>query len=291
MLRSPGHPIALINRRFERWDPLADTYAAITEADPELQERLAAVLELRAGDPQQRSMLESYTAELDLPSGARVLEVGCGTGAVCRYLATLPDAAEVVGLDPSALFIERARKLSGAGKLEFIVGDGRRLEFDDGLFDAVVFHTTLCHVPDCRIAVAEASRVLGAGGRLAVFDGDYATTTAATGPGDPLQTCIDAAMRALVHDPWLMRRLGALLRDAGFGETRLCGHSFVQTTDPDYMLTLVERGADALVAEGGIGAATAEGLKAEAHARVEAGNFFGHIAYVSAIARLADVER
>src|ERR1700732_3705438 len=108
---------------------MADAYAAITEADLEVQERLAGVLELRAADPQQRSMLESYTAELDLPGGARVLEVGCGTGAVSRYLPTLPSAAEVVGLDPCALFIERARELTADPMVEFAVGDGRKLDF------------------------------------------------------------------------------------------------------------------------------------------------------------------
>ena len=41
----------------------------------------------------------------------------------------------------------------------------------------VVFHTTLCHVPGPELALTEASRVLVAGGLLAVFDGDYATTT------------------------------------------------------------------------------------------------------------------
>ena len=35
------------------------------------------------------------------PAGARVLGVGCGTGAVTRELAAWPGVAEVVGLDPS----------------------------------------------------------------------------------------------------------------------------------------------------------------------------------------------
>jgi hypothetical protein len=59
----------------------------------------------------------------------------------------------------------------------------------------------------------------------------------------------------------------------------------VETSEAQYMLTIVDRGADILHATGGIGAETAAALKAEARRRVEAGVFFGHIAYVSLTAR------
>ncbi len=47
----------------------------------------------------------------------------------------------------------------------------------------------------------------------------------------------------------------------------------------------VDRGADALVASGRIGADMAAALKAEALRRVTAGTYFGHIAYMSLVAR------
>jgi hypothetical protein len=64
-------------------------------------------------------------------------------------------------------------------------------------------------------------------------------------------------------------------------------HGFVETAEADYMLTLVDRGADVLVASGRLGEPAAEALKAEAVGRVERDEFFGHIAYLSVIARLA----
>ena len=51
------------------------------------------------------------------------------------------------------------------------------------------------------------------------------------------------------------------------------------------MLTIVERGADMRCASRRIGDATAAALKAEARRRVDAGTFFGHIAYGSLVAR------
>lgn len=186
---------------------MPDVYLTIAEAEAELQEQLATVLELRAADPQQREMLEEYTAELELPSRAsELLEVGCGTGAVSRFLATLPGVAHVTGVDPSPLFLARARELAGDGAIDFAVGDARDLGFDDGSFDVLVFHTSLCHVPECERALAEAHRVLRPGGRLVVFDGDYATMTFALDARDPLQSCAAAVLEMLVYDPWLMRR-------------------------------------------------------------------------------------
>ena len=192
---------------------MPDVYAMITEVDPDLQEQLATVLELRAADPAQRAMLAEYTAGLDLPDGGAVLEVGCGTGPVCRHLATLPGVASVTGVDPSPLFVERARELSP--DLTFAVGDGRALDLPDDGFDAVVFHTSLCHIPDVELALAEARRVLRPGGRLAAFDGDYATMTFARDAADPLQSCAAAVIEMVVFDPWLMRRIVPLVTAAG----------------------------------------------------------------------------
>jgi ubiquinone/menaquinone biosynthesis C-methylase UbiE len=262
-----------------------DVYAEIASADKHVQARIADVLELRAADSQQRAMLESYTSKLSLRAEARVLEVGCGTGAVSRFLAQHPVIEEVVGVDPCDLFIERARELTDDSNVGFEVGDGRDLDFPDETFDAVVFHTTLCHVPECELALAEAQRVLLPRGQVVIFDGDYATTTVAIHANDPLQACVDAAIASLVHDPWLVRRITRLLEAAGFSGCELRGYAYTQTSDADYMVTLIERGADALAADGKLTTTTAEAMKEEAHARVETGSFFGHIAYASAIAQ------
>jgi ubiquinone/menaquinone biosynthesis C-methylase UbiE len=264
---------------------MPDVYATIDAADEAVQERLAEVLELRAADGAQQAMLADYLADLPLREGGRVLEVGCGTGAVARTIAVRDGVGEVVGLDPSPVFVERAKQIAaGVGNLSYVVGSGTALAFDDGSFDAVVFHTVLSHIPAAGAALAEAARVTAAGGALAVFDGDYATTTVAVGDDDPLQACVDAALTALVHDRYLVRHLGTLVRAAGWEIVRLRSHGYVESDDPGYMLTIIDRGADALAAAGHVGEPAAEALKAEARRRVTAGEFFGHIAYASLIA-------
>ena len=264
---------------------MPDPYASIAQADEALQARLAVVLELRAADPQQRAMIDAYLSELELPHDAIALEVGCGTGAVTRILATMRCIEKVVGIDPSSLFIERARALGGGpSQLSFEIGDARTLAFADASFDLVVFHTTLCHLPDPERALREAHRVLRATGRLAIFDGDYLTTTVAIHRFDPLQRAVDAMVANFVHNPWLTRRLAKTLQSIGFVIRSYRSHGYTQTTGPTYMLTIVDRGAETLAAAGTVGSEEAEALKAEARRRVKAGEFFGHISFVSIVA-------
>jgi len=265
---------------------MPDVYVTIEQADPEVVARLADILELRAADPQQRAMRDDYLTDLAPAADARVLEIGCGTGAVTRDLAGRAPAGRAVGMDPSPLFVEQAaRRAEGIANLSFVCGDGRALPFGDAAFDAVVCHTSLCHIPEPERVLAEARRVLAPEGRLAVFDGDYVTTTVALYAHDPLQACADAAVEALVHDSRLVRRLPALVRAAGFEVVRVRSHGYAETEDPTYMLTLVDRGADTLAVEGRLGTDAADALKAEARRRAAAGEFFGHIAYLSVIAR------
>ena len=265
---------------------MPDVYATITEAEPAVVEQIAKILELRAADPQQQAMREAYLSEIEFPEGARVLEVGCGPGPVSRALASWPRVGEVVGIDPSPTFLAKARELAAdLQTLSFVEGDARTMPFESGSFDAVVFHTTLCHVPEPERALAEAFRVLRPEGSLAAFDGDYATTTVSAGDFDPLQACADAWVGSSVHDRWLMRRLPRLVVAAGFDLARFASHGYVEAPSGGYMLTIIDRGAAALLASARIDADVAEALKAEARRRSDARTFFGHIAYASLIAR------
>ena len=194
----------------------------------------------------------------------------------------------VVGVDLAPTLLQRACELAAdLPNVEFCEADARSLPFAAETFDVAVLDSTLSHVPDPARALAEIYRVLRPNGCLAAFDGDYATATVALGDHDPLQVCVDAMMANSVNDPRVMRRLPTLVRTSRFEVVRTRGHGFVEFGDGRYMLTVIDRGADMLHGAGLIGEELAAALKAEALRRVAAGEFFGHIAYVSVIARKA----
>ena len=266
---------------------MPDIYTRVTEAAPPILEGLMTALELRAADPQLRAMLTATLTDAALPEGSRVLEVGCGTGAITRVVAQWPGVSGAIGVDPSPVFIARARELArDLAAATFETADGRTLPFAAACFDSVLFHTTLCHVPEPQTMLGEAVRVLQPGGCVAIFEGDYATATLATRAGDPLEACADAFREHFVHDPWLARRLPALVRAAGLRVETFRSHGYVEALEPGFMLaSWVDMGADALVASGRTDASTAVALKAEARRRVASGEYFGHISYSSLVAR------
>jgi SAM-dependent methyltransferase len=268
---------------------MPDVYSIITDVEPAVVEQLATAMEVSAADPQHQAMVEAYLSDLAPPSGSRVVEIGCGTGAIARMIAARPEIGDVLGTDPSPILLDHARRLSDEFRnLSFQEADGRDLPVPHASFDVAVLHRVLSHAPAPEQLIAEAFRVLRPGGRLVVFDGDYATITLATGDHDPLQVCVGAMVSAFVNDPWVVRRLPAMVGEAGFAHVRMRSHGFVQTHDADYMVSIADRGVDTLAARGRIGVELADALKAEARRRVGEGTFFGHVAYASVLARKPD---
>jgi SAM-dependent methyltransferase len=89
----------------------------------------------------------------------RLLEVGCGTGALTERIAK-ELGASVVGLDSSQRMVDLTRDRG----VQAQVGDVQELPFEDGQFDCVVAGWLLYHVPDRDRAIAECARVLEPGG-------------------------------------------------------------------------------------------------------------------------------
>jgi ubiquinone/menaquinone biosynthesis C-methylase UbiE len=108
-------------------------------------------------------------ARVDLAGAPRVLDVGCGTGAVAAAARARFPTARVVGVDLSPRMLELARRKLGAGAW-LVVGEAERLPFRSGAFDAAVSASALHYWKKPLAALAEIRRVLRAGGTVAITD-------------------------------------------------------------------------------------------------------------------------
>lgn len=98
-------------------------------------------------------------------SGARVLEIGCGTGKNTVWLAE--HALSVVAMDFSPEMVARARARTVTHHVQFVQHDVRvRWPLADGAYDVVIGTLVLEHVEGLAPVFAEAARVLAPGGTV-----------------------------------------------------------------------------------------------------------------------------
>jgi len=120
-----------------------------------------------------RLVARDFVTWLNMPVGARWLDVGCGTGALSDAILRNASPSHVLGVDPSLAFIDFAGKHVIEEAVSFSVGNAQQLEADDGSFDAAVSGLVLNFVPDWRRAVSEMKRVAFVGGVVAAYVWDY----------------------------------------------------------------------------------------------------------------------
>lgn len=127
--------------------------------------------------PEYVAVRKAMAAELGDLTDATVLEVGCGTGDDARELAALVGGGRVIGTDLSEAMVAEARRRNAQTGLpaEFITADMRKLQFEDGQFDATRAKLVRQHCPDVEAADDELVRVTRPGGRIAIFDYDFET--------------------------------------------------------------------------------------------------------------------
>lgn len=116
----------------------------------------------------QHVIAEVARAAAGMPA-PRVLDLGCGTGALAERLLDAIPGCSLTGVDLSPRMVEVAR-VRLAGRADVLLGDAERLPFHDAAFDVVVCNDSFHHYPDPERAAFQAWRVLAAGGALVLGD-------------------------------------------------------------------------------------------------------------------------
>ncbi|MBR0671035.1 class I SAM-dependent methyltransferase [Neoroseomonas soli] len=134
-----------------------------------------------SGEPYDRyvgrwsqAVARQFLAWLDAPAGLGWLDVGCGTGALTVVIAETCAPDYLAGVEPSAGFLEVARRRPGLEGAELLEGSAEMLPFAQKAFDRVVSGLVLNFVPDPARAVAQMAHVTRPGGEVAAYVWDYA---------------------------------------------------------------------------------------------------------------------
>ena len=153
--------------------------------------------------------------DLQLRAGDKVLELGCGCGAIAEHIAELTGATPY-GLNLDRSQIEKAWKNPNLPRDQFTVGDlNKVLEFDDESFDAIYAIQPMTYISDHARTFSEVLRVLKPGGRFVI--NDVAALDAYDRDNEHQRTLIQHTRELTVFGGfWYYRYWENAYRDAGF---------------------------------------------------------------------------
>ena len=259
--------------------------------------RMAAFLEDRARCPDQVQVNTAVRDVLALRPGERLLEVGCGSGALCRLMApALAPGGEIVGLDVAPDMIAAARHYAAADpslpsvpfqekgplenvRLRFEVGPAEALPYPDGAFDAAFAARLLLHVADPLAVVREMARVVRPGGRVALMDWDWGTLA------------VDHTDRALTRrlmdwrcdnhggDNWSGRKLLAVALAAGLTHVAVTPVATLARDETAALTGSIFRAAEVARNGGAITPAEHDAWVGELQQRLAEGRFVASLVY------------
>ncbi len=126
-----------------------------------------------------RQIIEGTASCVNLPEGGKVLDVGCGSGALGISVGKRNPKVEITGIDRwgkeyasfSKALCESNARTEGVSRISFQQGDATHLDFPDETFDAVVSNYVYHNIPgDRQKYLLETLRTLKKGGIFALHD-------------------------------------------------------------------------------------------------------------------------
>ena len=228
-IQGAGPPLVLLPLFLapSQWDPLvnrlSERYCTITLGGTELG--AVAILESRGRAPGYLQMVRTLIEEAELQPGETVLEVGCGTSVLDRWLARRTGGKNpIVGVDINRYLLREAAALVSKDGLEGTIalreGNAEALPFPDSSFD-VTMAVTVIEELDADRMLGEMVRVTRSGGRVAVVARAMDVPFLMNLPlGAPLQSkveapglvgnvspqgCADRSLYRRVHEAGLIR--------------------------------------------------------------------------------------
>jgi ubiquinone/menaquinone biosynthesis C-methylase UbiE len=245
---------------------------------------MANFLEERACFPDQVQVNDRLRETLALAPGEQWLEVGSGSGVLCRLAVpwVAPDG-RVVGLDKSPELVAAACRLAArsllTGNLVFHVGDGAALPYADTSFDGAFAARLMLHVGKPDAVVGEMVRVVRSSGRVVLMDWDFGTVAVDHPDRDLTRRLLEWRTHRHGGDNWSGRQLAARLVAAGLHQVAVAPVVTVARDENASLTQSLWRAAQAARDARAITAAEHDAWVGALKQRLAAGRFFASIVY------------
>jgi ubiquinone/menaquinone biosynthesis C-methylase UbiE len=267
-----------------------DVYRITDKLDDPTLDAVAARLEARGKHPRFIAMMQEYLGAMEIDSAAAVLDLGCGTGVASRAIAQRKAfAGRVTGIDRSPYLIAAAKRFAEgegiAGVVEFRTGDSQSLSLPNAAFDAVVAHTLISHVEDPASVMSEIARIVKPGGRIGIFDGDYASLTYGTPDPAKGKATDEIIINALVTNQRAMREMPQLLKAAGLSLEASFAHVVADIGRADFFAPGLQSLVRVLPKSGAMSEGEARAWVNALLKQSDEGTYFGASNFYSYVAR------
>lgn len=178
-----------------------------------------------------RQRLQTLKA-LALNAGEKVVDVGCGTGfLVSEMAAVVGESGHLAGVDFSQDMLDvAAQRCESLPQVTLRQGSADALPLDDASFDAASCTQVLLYVSDLQQSLAELSRVLKPGGRLAVIETDWRGIVL-NSAYSALTDRIFGAFDETVPNANLPARLAPMLKAHGFAAIKVEAIPVINTSN------------------------------------------------------------
>jgi ubiquinone/menaquinone biosynthesis C-methylase UbiE len=262
---------------FNAWaDP---SYASSADAV-----QMAAFLEERSHSPDTQEINDKLCEVIAAKYGEILLEVGCGSGVLCRQLAPrVKPGGSMIGVDISPEMTAEARKYALSEGISdgiaFETSAAEALPYSDDCFDGAFAARLLLHVSKPDEVICEMARVVKPGGRILVMDWDFDTVTVDHPDRDQTRRLLHWRGDHHGGNNWSGRQLWRHMQTAGFHDLFVYPWVSVAHREEDGLTQSLWRAAQVACDGGVISPAEQEAWVKELKMRIQAGSFFASIVY------------
>ena len=267
-----------------------DIFQSLNDQDGETLERIIARMEERGREPRFQKMRGDYLDLVELQSARTFMDLGCGTGLDARAAAKRPEFKGVAtGIDLSTGMIAAGEQLAAeegvADRVLLRAGDAAQTGLPSGTMDIVVMHTLVSHVVDPVAVLREAARLLGARGRLLVFDADFSSLSFGYPDAEIAKAMEASILQTFVANPRVMRDLPSLLPACGLRIDAVQSHILADAGTTTFFVGMLENYGPLVARMGLQPQETADAwLEHQRHSNAE-GTFFGSLNFHSYLLR------